>query len=570
MFVSSASALSPLCQTALSLPPVSSHYVAQVLDRSRKAIVAADALPASPTFGAIFPDWARSIYATAMARIDVTLRLTAHSLSFEDATPCLAFDTFLLQCEMDRTFDSLQASLTKGSWLAILRKQVLLEWLDDRFPFLLAGAKDSSVRDATWGERQFFDPPETAWCCPENTPGNICANVDEALCLQGGGTSFQTLDACTNYGCVAPAEEEEPGPLCPYHTDYEPPTDRFGCGLPVLASRRGYPPIESEYLALERLMQKVNEARERGVELLRLQQEIEALSRREPLPDPPPSDPPPHRAGFDCRDLPGSCSLDPDERCTSDDDCGVLALGACIPDIGFCELNANRLCSTDDQCAEENLGRCITDERALPVRHVLRGSWSLREDILRLLRRFLEYGTNLGASRQYIDDLKVIGEIPPNRQELQKEREGADPVQQGVRTSLRQLTRSWSRLQAAFEAAIYPRSTDVPLEMANVAQVLRQPVSRLARLSSERTGGRSFVTKYAYYILRSCIFRPCRTSLEHTLKITDADECFPYANGSFLKDTEEDPRWKKCVKDACLRGAGVPDEELPAECEGIP
>jgi hypothetical protein len=49
------------------------------------------------------------------------------------------------------------------------------------------------------------------------------------------------------------------------------------------------------------------------------------------------------------------------------------------------------------------------------------------------------------------------------------------------------------------------------------------------------------------------------------------DECFPYTNGQFLSDTEDDPRWKKCALAACIQ---VDDEDgnplqLPGNCEEI-
>lgn len=568
-----AHALSPLCQAALATPPVSTHYVKRVLDRSNQAIVAADALAGDNDFALLLPSWIKSVASTVVSLIDVSQRLTVSSLSLENATACLSLDSFIIQCQMDKVMDSMEASLEAGSWRAIFFKQSLLLWLNERLASLRSGATDPMSVDASWGQRRFFDPPEPVWCCPASTPGNDCSQEPELTCLEGGGAAFETLDACMSYGCVAPTvipPLPDDGPLCPYHSDYLPATDTFGCAKDVVASRRAYPPADAEYLALERLMEQVNAARLSGALLLQLQQEIEALSSRGSLPPAPVSQPPPHRVGWGCRDLPGTCSLDNARRCSSDADCASDSLGSCVLLPGFCEGNASKLCANDTVCADLQLGRCITDERSLPVRTILRGPFSLREDILSILRSFLNRLTQLGQSRLYSNELKLPSEFGPGETVLRKMREGADPFEQGLRSSLRILTRTWSRLQAAFDAGIFPRSTDLPLEMANVASALRAPVSRISRLASERTGLRSFVIKYAWYMLRSCIFRPCRKTLELVEKIANAEDCFAYTNGTFLKDTEDDPRWKKCVKDACIRGAGVPDAELPGKCDGIP
>jgi hypothetical protein len=47
----------------------------------------------------------------------------------------------------------------------------------------------------------------------------------------------------------------------------------------------------------------------------------------------------------------------------------------------------------------------------------------------------------------------------------------------------------------------------------------------------EERGLRAFVRNFAWYIRRSCIFRPCNERLEQILKLNFADSCFPYTGG---------------------------------------
>lgn len=42
------------------------------------------------------------------------------------------------------------------------------------------------------------------FCCPGSIPGEACAEFTQQQCLAGGGTTFQTLEECKQFGCTEP------------------------------------------------------------------------------------------------------------------------------------------------------------------------------------------------------------------------------------------------------------------------------------------------------------------------------------------------------------------------------
>lgn len=565
----SASALSPLCSQVLNLPaeqrsPVS-PYVKRVIDRAEEAMTYID----SETLEDIpfdVPHWAYSVFSTAVTLIDTTQRLTMHTLSLEEHSACLAFDSFLVECEMEKVLDSINSSFAQGHSLGVMKKQTLLLFLNERLKHLHAGAYDPSYIDPTWGNLTVFDPPAPVWCCPESIPGNTCEQTTEQLCLANGGSAFDEVSGCMSFGCDAPAVPPPPseGQQCPYHSDYFPPSRGFGCDLTVVEPRTAYPPTAGEEQALRAISEQLVIARAQGAVLFQLEQEIADLTGNTPPPAPPAQ--PPHRQGFGCQQKQGYCQADRRERCSSDEDCEEGELGACIIQPGFCSVNANRWCAEDADCAAENLGTCIQNESPVPLRQALRGRFSIHEDILSLLRRFLDLRTKQGGSRTYIDDLKIPAEFRPDQTEERDQRGAENPFTQGMRTAARVLTRTWSRLQSAAEAVLFTRSIDPMLSVADNASSLRAPIATIARSASERGRLRKIVKGFAYYLRRSCMFRPCRAKLEHTMKIAETDACFPYANGRFLEDTVGNPRWLKCAQDACLILPGVTLDGAKCQC----
>ncbi len=438
-------ALSPECEASLSAPPVSSHYVGAILARAEAALSAADSLPADPDFATYLPAWIQTVFSTAVALIDTTTSLTMNVRSLKNDSACLAFDAFLLKCEIRKTIESIHRSFTDPahrSSRAIDLKKDLLPFLQDRLQNLLQGAYDPTYADVRWNITQAFDS--------------------------------------------GPVPEE---PLCPYHTDYLPIAQGFGCDATVLAPRTMYPPVELELQGVVSLVNRPLMDLSVAEELAAFEQEGDLLTGTQSSSSAPAPSPvsPAHQTEFGCT------------------------------------------------------------ATARPVRHALPGSFAIEEDTLSLLRRFLNRRIKEGESRRARSDLE---EPPPGTP--------TDPFTQDERGVSRLLARTWGRIQGAFEAAIFPQAVDAPLTLTRESP-LRAPVARLAKLAADRQGGlREFTKSYAYFLLRSCMFRPCRAKLTQTIKMADADACFPYTNGEFLDDTEANPRWRQCAEAAeiDLEGGG--------------
>jgi hypothetical protein len=105
--------------------------------------------------------------------------------------------------------------------------------------------------------------------------------------------------------------------------------------------------------------------------------------------------------------------------------------------------------------------------------------------------------------------------------------------------------------QATKEASILPKAQDAELEVLEAIKPIRPAITRVIGLVLQSDEGlRKFARNYAYFLRRSCIYRPCNEKLETIMKVLYSDECFPYASGEFnAKAGEEAPdktSWEKC------------------------
>ncbi len=291
-------------------------------------------------------------------------------------------------------------------------------------------------------------------------------------------------------------------PMCPYNSDYGPPLQNgYGCDLDVLDSRKSFQPLGREYDALKVISDQLEDHRQAAAQFLTVQQQIDALFQTESqTPDPP---------------APRS------------------------------HINLNG-CNTE-----------ITT-KTRPATTELRGPFALEKKQLMLLIDFFVQRVQQGNSRQYKDSLKTADEFSSDQTEEKAAREKDAYFGAVLRGTTRVLYSTWSRIQGGREASAFAVGTDPSQEVATALSPLRASVGSLARLTelkpedTEHPTLRSFIIKYATFLLRSCVYRPCTQSLEQILKITFANECFPYTNGDFLTDSPGNPR-----SEACKNGAGL-------------
>ncbi|HVW66996.1 MAG TPA: hypothetical protein VHA78_04695 [Candidatus Peribacteraceae bacterium] len=541
-------ALSQQCQTVLSLPP-DSPYVKAVLQRADDGLEYIANNPGDAIYGTGL-DWIQSINAAWSGLIGTNLRVSVQAEDLTRNTACLNFDTVAIQCKMDQVRDVMNANRTR-TVLMLMRLQSLLSFLNNRLDQLHKGALDPQYRDPDWGDIQSFDPPQYVFCVAY--PGATCTPMSSVDCAAQNGYEFKTESECVVWGGMKGNGQSSSVPdeeMCPYDSDYGPPiANGYGCDTGAMLPRIAFPPVQSEYDALSSINKSIEASRQAAEQLLGVQADIDSLSGNQSQ-SPPPPQPRKHLTAYGCKWIGGLCANDPSQRCTQDSDCGNN--DTCEFPTSICKQNRNTVCINDAQCQINgtDVGPCIPNDGKAASTIALRGPFSINKDQLNLVSQFLAQRLQQANSREYPDYLKMGSEFSSDQSSLASQQSG-DLFGQLVRGSMRVLYNAWSLLQGRDEAESFPVTTDPELESAHAIAPLRSAVGDLARLATDKKNGlRSFVIKYAYFLRRSCTYRPCNASLEEVLKIAFSDACFPYTNGDYLNDTPGDPRWVKCVSDA--------------------
>jgi len=536
---------SAVCQQVKNLEPVSTHYVGKVLERADDAITYARTAVQNPDFDRYRASWARNIAAGWAQLIDSTITLTYEEQELNRVTACMHFDTLLIECKMDEVREELRAQLDRGSYEAIRELISLLSFLQERKRQLQLGGLDPLYSDPSWGAKYEFDSPNEVWCCPQSIPGNTCAPTTQETCSLNAGTSFKTLNECSLYGCRAPDSIPTPEDdvLCPYDADYAPPFQSgFGCDIETMQPRSVYEPLQAELEALNIINQEVKKYQSGALAFVEVQRRIDELFGNESTsPEPPPERE--HLNAYGCGWTGGYCDDDEARRCQLNSDCEEDI--ECKRPEKVCESNRLIRCNEDTQCPS---GDSCVEEKELPASRELRGPFSLKKDEITILSEFLAARTAQEISREYRDDLKIASEFPEEEVDEREEREFEDknPLSWVIRMGIRLQIQNESREPMRREALIFPEAIDAPLEIAESLKDLRTAVSSLSKLASQKDGVRQFVARYAYFIRRTCIYRPCNLMLEQVIRIVTADECFPYTNGEYLSDDSGSPRYEKC------------------------
>ena len=497
--------LSPLCEQVLRTPPVS-PYVKQVLDRSNEGITYAATLRGAATFE-FLPATARTVGSFFLLLIDQQLTITSQMQDLTQNSACLHGDILQLQCQMDKVRDELTAAFNANAAGRINQLQYQLPFLRDRVQHLLKGSSDPTYKDTGWGEVSPIDPPDRQkWCCDS---GDTC--TQSKTCTTQG---FATLDACVRGSqCKAPASEApEASRLCPFSSDYGPAmSNGYGCDASVMGPRATYASMIAEKQSLDSLVN-------------RLKQVNASLGGTTSLPAT-------HQVVNGCKPVSGRCSLDQKVRCIN-----------------------------DNECAAEDAGTCTFAIPADADWNAVRGPFSLVKDHLRLLATFLTLRQEQGFSRLQARDLQTANERFPAGSNADM------PIfeqmfQGGYRTDFS----NWSKQQGKAEVNAFVQSNDA--ELTTAAALPSSGVGgQLQELVTGKDGIRGFLIRYATYARRTCMNRPCSKKLDQILRLAYTDACFPYASGTFAKDTAENPQWMQCAKDACIPLPGVTLDTAKCVC----
>ncbi len=189
---------------------------------------------------------------------------------------------------------------------------------------------------------------------------------------------------------------------------------------------------------------------------------------------------------------------------------------------------------------------CMAEPSAGVVAHPLNGPFDVTPDESRLAQEF---------SRLWMDG-EALRPTPPSIVEY------ADPAQQlfnFFRAAERRVLSVFSQNQAGRQSASFMAGADPVLSTAQGLTGLGTAVAGLGALVTDVDQLRSFTSEFGFFLLRTCIERPCRERLEKALRIVFQNECFPYFSGAYLGDTPENPRWRKCMEAAEITEDRAPD-----------
>lgn len=180
---------------------------------------------------------------------------------------------------------------------------------------------------------------------------------------------------------------------------------------------------------------------------------------------------------------------------------------------------------------------CMTEPSAGVVARPLNGPLAVTPDESRLAQEF---------SRLWMDG-EAVRPTPPSIVER------SDPAQQlfnFIRAAERRVLSVFSQRQAERQSATFMAGADPVLATQQGLTGLDTAVAGLGALVTDMDHLRSFTRDFGFFLLRTCIERPCRERLEKALRIVFQNECFPYFSGAYLGDTPENPRWRKCMEAA--------------------
>ena len=489
----------------LQLEPISSHYTKEILKRADEGLANANKFekgvfsPFIQTF--LHPIWIRMIYSSFVELIDTDLRIAQEEKNLKQHTACLNIDLLLIEAKMEQVRCELDTSITlEGVNVGkISRLIVLLRFLNERYGNLIAGFNDPSHRDTTMSMIRLFDDETTVWCAVmyaiEDEDSNTCKRMPAADC-EGQGEPWPTEKAC-EIGLGNPAKEN-----CPFHSDYLPPTVQgYGCDTVIMDKTAAKTATEND--ALKELISTRDEYIHSAEKAKEIFDKINEIANK-PTPDLQDfgighSDNREHKEEFGCMDSEG--------------------LASTIYNFGGTKWEK-------------------------------RGPFSIEKDEPKIMREFLLQRANWGSNREHPDFAKLALEF-----ESVQEQDLAKEIDESL-SPLTKLFRDWwyrmpmtnrNKEQAKRESIIVAKVSDAQMQINDVFSPVRKNAKELAELSMDLDkGGRSFTRGFAWFLRRSCIFRPCNKQLDAILKIVLEDDCYPYTDGSYIGD----PDLQKICKEA--------------------
>ena len=528
-------------QIAVSIPVAHaqqiavSRYTQMVLDRADAGIAYARAARPSSNITAYLNDWVREALSALLSLVDTRLRIYEQKRSLIEQSACLRLDLFLLETKIETVRNELKKALDDGRFSAVYRLTRLVEFLNKRYEILLQGAADPLLEDKDWGGQRSFDPPRIGFCCahPGADPPELCMRSDQRQCTQGANgqpTNAQwsaTQEECFSDGkCDKNPREPTDEVVCPFDSDYLPPGlpdengEAYGCDDTAIGDALGKFPT-----AL-------------------LPNEPDSISYQ-----------PPRETAQ--AELTAIRTMSDQVQNYIQDARRFLELSRDIDTL--LERQPGRSGEIPPRTHRQKEGCALEGQDPWPpgaVRFELRGPFSPspeknEEKILNAFRELRRYQGSIRDIPNYLISFwkTFLGEKIMRR--YGQRFFGTYSIDQGEK-----------------EAGAFAVGSDPRLQIEDAIAPLTKQVTTLSHLAHDIDGGlRGFVRDFAFFLRRTCIYRPCNARLEKVLKLVFQDACFPYTNGDFTSDDEGDgARWKKCARAACVLLPGMQESDLP-DCQ---
>jgi len=517
--------LAPVAQAQVTTAsPVSDHYVKVVLDRVDDGIAI---LPGKTTsYDLIFFDWLATLSTTMLELVDTELRIVEQQRDLYRMTPCLHLDLIILEQKIEELRKLMLSAFEEGRTFDIIRLQEMIRFLNTRYRHLVRGARDPHYTDPGLKPKYGFD--EETWCCPLVAEGEdgACVKQTKVSCREaseGGkpGLTFETSESCGDYpGCSALDTGDLEELVCPFHSDYLPPTVAgYGCDLTALNALSGIDDnpnnnlnnpnasllsIRAERDALQVFITKRDEFLDSINFISVVTQEIyEAMGRE----------------------------FTPEE----------LQLLENFPAVLTREHKSVSNCSLTDNSLLEFEAPPPWPEGA--AKWERRGPFSITSDEFNIVRGLYDMLQGWGRRRDQPDIYTLPTEYPPDSTERDEAEDRENRVWVAIkilRHFYRQHFRSWNIKQAGLETKSIVQAGDTQAQMTELTKSLRKTMKNFYELSSEQDKGiRRFTINFSYFLRRTCVYRPCNLLLDRVLKISFEDKCFPYTSGDYIKYASE-------------------------------
>ncbi len=544
----SAAAGCPASETARKLATMTpvGHYAQKTVERVNQGISKARGKPADA--GAL--DRSKFHFISTMTSIlymvvDTDISAVEYSRDLTRISTCLHLDLAILEAKMDEIRCEVVAAYDRKSPDGINMLNTLADFLNQRYRHLVAGSTNPAHIDRNWPRYEHFDDPFQGWCCVLDQMQCRIQTADECTQVKdgkGGYDFFSTQDACLSRSPCSFGEDGTARPKhveqCPFDSDYLGAAAGYGCDATVLkkieSSGGGGTGITKEIDALQELaktrdefLEEIDHIKDTTLSMdtfvdntMLSSEERQQLNyfgetRTEEAE---------HRRVYGC-----NADLTPEERDEVE-----------RPEGEESNMGSEGELTPDTHPSEE--------WTATPAR----GPFFFRRDHLSIWKAFFRLQFTWVRLREFPVYLKYPDEFF-KEEDRKKAMERQNPAMAGLRKYFRTLWTEFMSKQAADDAAILTKAQDTALQVREALAPVRPAMKGAVELVNKPDKGlRKFGRNYAYFLRRSCIYRPCNERLELIMKILYTDECFPYASGEFRVEEGEEVKgktsWEKCME----------------------